>query len=109
LGLPKLANDLVGLNVDVILTWGTDAVLAAKQATTTSLWKPLATPSAAALLRIWYVRARTSQGSEIEKRTFGYCFGGAPAKSLTTAARASGPSERMIDFHNGQQSGKDQD
>jgi putative tryptophan/tyrosine transport system substrate-binding protein len=33
--LPKLANDLVGLNVDVILTWGTDAVLAAKEATTT--------------------------------------------------------------------------
>jgi putative ABC transport system substrate-binding protein len=32
--LPELANDLVGLNVDVILTWGTDAVLAAKQATT---------------------------------------------------------------------------
>jgi putative tryptophan/tyrosine transport system substrate-binding protein len=33
--LPEMANDLVGLNVDVILTWGTDAVLAAKQATTT--------------------------------------------------------------------------
>jgi putative tryptophan/tyrosine transport system substrate-binding protein len=33
--LPELANDLVGLNVDVIVTWGTDAVLAAKQATTT--------------------------------------------------------------------------
>ncbi len=33
--LPELANDLVDLNVDVILTWGTDAVLAAKQATTT--------------------------------------------------------------------------
>jgi len=33
--LPELANDLVGLNADVILTWGTDAVLAAKQATTT--------------------------------------------------------------------------
>jgi putative ABC transport system substrate-binding protein len=33
--LPELANDLVRLNVDVILTWGTDAVLAAKQATTT--------------------------------------------------------------------------
>jgi putative ABC transport system substrate-binding protein len=33
--LPELANDLVGLNVDVILTWGTDAVLAAKKATTT--------------------------------------------------------------------------
>src|SRR6266699_2770632 len=33
--LPELANDLVGLNVDVILTWGTDAVLAAKQATPT--------------------------------------------------------------------------
>jgi putative tryptophan/tyrosine transport system substrate-binding protein len=33
--LPELANDLVGLNVDVIITWGTDAVLAAKQATTT--------------------------------------------------------------------------
>jgi putative ABC transport system substrate-binding protein len=33
--LPDLANDLVGLNVDVILTWGTNAVLAAKQATTT--------------------------------------------------------------------------
>src|SRR5215469_5376388 len=32
---PELANDLVSLNVDVILTWGTDAVLAAKQATTT--------------------------------------------------------------------------
>jgi putative tryptophan/tyrosine transport system substrate-binding protein len=33
--LPELASDLVGLKVDVILTWGTDAVLAAKQATTT--------------------------------------------------------------------------
>src|SRR5262249_58132264 len=32
---PELANDLVGLSVDVILTWGTDAVLAAKQATST--------------------------------------------------------------------------
>jgi putative ABC transport system substrate-binding protein len=32
---PELANELVGLNVDVILTWGTDAALAAKQATTT--------------------------------------------------------------------------
>jgi putative tryptophan/tyrosine transport system substrate-binding protein len=32
---PELANELVGLNVDVILTWGTDAVLAAKQATAT--------------------------------------------------------------------------
>jgi putative ABC transport system substrate-binding protein len=32
---PELANDLVGLKVDVILTWGTEAVLAAKQATTT--------------------------------------------------------------------------
>jgi putative tryptophan/tyrosine transport system substrate-binding protein len=30
----ELANELVGLNVDVILTWSTDAVLAAKQATT---------------------------------------------------------------------------
>src|SRR5262249_26323519 len=32
---PDLANDLVGLNVDVILALGTEAVLAAKQATTT--------------------------------------------------------------------------
>jgi putative ABC transport system substrate-binding protein len=32
---PELANELVGLNVDAILTWGTDAVLAAKQATAT--------------------------------------------------------------------------
>src|SRR5262245_59833860 len=32
---PELANDLIGLKVDVILTWGTEAVLAAKQATTT--------------------------------------------------------------------------
>jgi putative tryptophan/tyrosine transport system substrate-binding protein len=32
---PELANELVGLNVDLILTWGTDAALAAKQATTT--------------------------------------------------------------------------
>jgi putative tryptophan/tyrosine transport system substrate-binding protein len=31
---PELANELVGLNVDVILTWSTDAALAAKQATT---------------------------------------------------------------------------
>ena len=33
--LPELANDHVGLNVNVILTWGTDAALAAKQATIT--------------------------------------------------------------------------
>src|SRR5215813_2778481 len=33
--LPELANDLVSLNVDVILIWGTNAVLAAKQATAT--------------------------------------------------------------------------
>ena len=32
---PELANDLIGLKVDVILTWGTEAVLAAKQGTTT--------------------------------------------------------------------------
>jgi putative ABC transport system substrate-binding protein len=32
---PELANDLIGLKVDVILTWGTEAALAAKQATTT--------------------------------------------------------------------------
>ena len=32
---PELANDLIGLKVDVILTWGTEAVLAAKQAATT--------------------------------------------------------------------------
>jgi putative ABC transport system substrate-binding protein len=32
---PELANELVGLNVDAILTWSTDAVLAAKQATAT--------------------------------------------------------------------------
>jgi putative ABC transport system substrate-binding protein len=32
---PELANDLVGLNVDAILTWSTNAALAAKQATTT--------------------------------------------------------------------------
>jgi putative tryptophan/tyrosine transport system substrate-binding protein len=31
---PELANDLVGLNVDVILAWTTNAVLAATQATT---------------------------------------------------------------------------
>jgi len=33
--LRELANDLVGLNVDVILTWGADAALAAKQTTPT--------------------------------------------------------------------------
>jgi putative tryptophan/tyrosine transport system substrate-binding protein len=33
---PELANDLIGLNVDVILTWGTEAALAAKRATTTT-------------------------------------------------------------------------
>jgi putative tryptophan/tyrosine transport system substrate-binding protein len=33
--LPEPANELVGLNVDVIFTWRTDAVLAAKQATAT--------------------------------------------------------------------------
>jgi putative tryptophan/tyrosine transport system substrate-binding protein len=32
---PELANDLVGLKVDVILTWSIEAALAAKQATTT--------------------------------------------------------------------------
>jgi putative ABC transport system substrate-binding protein len=33
---PELADDLIGLKVDVILTWGTEAVLAAKRATTTT-------------------------------------------------------------------------
>jgi putative tryptophan/tyrosine transport system substrate-binding protein len=33
--LREMANDLVGLNVEVILTWGTDAALAAKLATPT--------------------------------------------------------------------------
>ena len=48
--LPELANDLVGLNVDVILTWGTDAVLAAEQATTTIpiVMGVIGTPSALA-------------------------------------------------------------
>src|SRR5262249_12523362 len=32
---PELANDLIGLKVDAILTWGTEAALTAKQATTT--------------------------------------------------------------------------
>src|SRR5215472_8634195 len=32
---PELANDLIGLKVDIILTWGTEAALAAKEATTT--------------------------------------------------------------------------
>ena len=33
---PELANGLIDLKVDVILTWGTDAALAAKRATTTT-------------------------------------------------------------------------
>ena len=32
---PELANELVGLKADVILTWGVEATLAAKEATTT--------------------------------------------------------------------------
>jgi putative ABC transport system substrate-binding protein len=32
---PELANELVGLKADVILTWGIEAALAAKQATAT--------------------------------------------------------------------------
>jgi putative ABC transport system substrate-binding protein len=32
---PELVEDLIGVKVDVILTWGTEAVLAAKRATTT--------------------------------------------------------------------------
>jgi putative ABC transport system substrate-binding protein len=53
--LPELANDLVGLNVNVIVTWGTDAVLAAKQATTTI---PIVM---GAIGDPWHVRAGTSQ------------------------------------------------
>src|SRR5262249_58348287 len=33
---PELANGLIDLKADVILTWGTDAALAAKRATTTT-------------------------------------------------------------------------
>jgi putative ABC transport system substrate-binding protein len=33
---PELADDLIGLKVDIIVTWGTEAVLAAKRATTTT-------------------------------------------------------------------------
>jgi putative ABC transport system substrate-binding protein len=55
---PELANDLVGLNdVDVILTWGTNAALAAKQATPTipivmgAIGDPLATGVVTNLVR----------------------------------------------------------
>jgi putative tryptophan/tyrosine transport system substrate-binding protein len=55
---PELANDLVGLNVDVvILTWGTEAALAAKQATPTipivmgAIGDPLATGVVTNLVR----------------------------------------------------------
>ena len=48
--LPELADELVGLNVDVILTWGTDAVPARSRPPRRypSSWVPLATPSALA-------------------------------------------------------------
>src|SRR5215472_10001812 len=48
---PELANELVGLKADVILTWGIEAALAAKQATKRFplSWVPRATPSAVVL------------------------------------------------------------
>jgi hypothetical protein len=61
--LSELANELVGLNADVILTWG--PTLCSPQSKPPqrypSSWEPSAILSAAGSLRIWHIRTRTSQ------------------------------------------------
>jgi putative tryptophan/tyrosine transport system substrate-binding protein len=73
--LLELANDLVGLNVDVIVTWGTNAVLAAKQATPTipivmgTIGDPLATGVVMSLARPGgNVTGMSSRAAELEAK-----------------------------------------
>jgi putative ABC transport system substrate-binding protein len=73
--LPELANDLVGLNVDVIVTWGTNAALAAKQATPTipivmgAIADPLATGVVMTLARPGgNVTGCSSRAAELEAK-----------------------------------------
>lgn len=62
---PAMAAELVALPVDLILTWGTPAALAAKQATSSIpvVMGPLAIPSASALSRTSRVPTETSPAS----------------------------------------------
>jgi putative ABC transport system substrate-binding protein len=99
--LPELANDLVRLNVDVILTWGTDAVLAAKQATTTipivmgTVGNPLGSGIVTNLVRPGAnITGLSSRAAELEAKRLQLLNEAVPG--LSQVAILSNPTNRYI-------------